>query len=147
MCVKAGFPFLFALLAVSSTGCATLFAGGPDRVLVSSDPDGASVRLDGVPVGTTPCHVDMPRGGEGVFSFELKGYEEKTLDVDKVVNGITFVNAAWILFWPMVPVSLGIDVVTGNVSKYSTDPIFVRLDEKPRAKGRRRPGDPRLSSR
>ena len=118
---------LFIGLSTLSTGCATLFASGPDPVFVSSEPLGASVKLDQVPVGVTPCQVSIQRHSEGVFIFELAGYQMETVDLDKVVNGVTFVNLAWILIWPMVPVGFAIDWASGHIGKYSTDPIVVIL--------------------
>jgi hypothetical protein len=120
---------LLALIPIGSTGCATLFAKGPDQVIISSRPVGAIVMLDGVPVGETPVQVAVPRDCQGVFTFELAGYQSRVVDVDRVVNGYTFLNFAWVVppLWPMVPVGFLIDWATGDIAKFSDDPIYVEL--------------------
>jgi hypothetical protein len=108
--------------AVSLAGCATIVAGGPDVVLVSSKPDGATVTLDGYPVGHTPCQVSVKRDSEGVFGFELPGYQKTLVDRDKVLNG-------WFLGNLLIggPIGIGVDLITHDQGKYSTDPLFVEL--------------------
>ena len=72
--------------------------------------------------------IDFVReGSDGVFVLELDGYQKAVVDRDKVVNGVFFVNAAWIVFWPAVPVAALIDLFAGNAGKYSTQPLNVEL--------------------
>jgi hypothetical protein len=123
----------------ATLGCATLFSPGPDMVPVRSNPSGATVYLDGAESGRTPCVITVPRSSEGIFKFELAGYEPVTIDRDKVVNGMTCVNLGWILVWPVVPVAYAVDLVSGDVGKYSTKPIIVEL--KP-VKGKAPPPEP-----
>lgn len=123
-------------VAWSASGCASLISPGPDFVPVTTRPTGATVSLDGVPVGKSPIIVPVPRSSAGVFTFELEGYEIATVDRDKVLNGVTFVNLAWILVWPMVPVGFGVDLIAGNAGKYSVEPIRVVLTPLPAGEGR-----------
>ncbi len=120
---------LLCVFLVMGSGCATVFAGGPDDVPIRSIPEGAMVLLDGVPVGETPVVVTLPREGKGRFSLELDGYEKRTVDVDKVVNGATFFNLVWAVppFWPVLPVAFLVDFASGDYRKYPTDPVFVEL--------------------
>lgn len=123
-------PILALVLTLMvSTGCATLFAKGPDQVTVSTRPVGAIVMLDGVPVGETPLQVAVPRDSEGVFTFELAGYQTRVVDMNKVVNGYTFFNFVWGVsaLWPMVPVAFIIDWATGDIAKFSDEPIYIEL--------------------
>ena len=41
---------------------------------------------------------------------------------------MTCLNLAWILIWPMVPLAYAVDIVSGDVGKYSTMPIVVELE-------------------
>lgn len=50
-----------AVLALASTGCATLENGTTQRIPVTSDPPGAQVLLDGRPVGVTPTQITISR--------------------------------------------------------------------------------------
>ena len=118
---------VLACCVAGTSGCATIFNPGPDLVPVSSRPEGATVRLDGVTVGKTPLILSLPRDSEGVISFEKEGYQKATVDRDKVVNGTFFVNLGWILIWPAVPISMLVDLITGNAGKYSTEPLNVEL--------------------
>jgi hypothetical protein len=117
--------FFMALAAPAVMGCATLFAPGPDMVPVYSKPSGATVYLDKLEVGKTPCVVPVSRDSEGVFSFQLAGYEPVTVDRDKVCNGITALNLLGGIY--LGPVFFIIDAIAGNLGKYSTKPIQVEL--------------------
>lgn len=112
----------FALLLM---GCATLFAPGPDLVPLTTQPPGATVKLDGVEVGKTPCIVPVARSSEGVFVFELAGFERATVDLDKVVNGAAVFNLLG--GYLTIPVFFMIDFLAGNLGKYSTEPIRIVL--------------------
>lgn len=122
---------LSACLVLGNAGCATMFSPGPDLIPVSSKPPGATVRLDGMEMGRTPMVVPVSRTSEGVFTFELSGYETKKVDRDKVVNGATFLNLGWIILWPAVPVAFLIDAATSNIGKYSVAPLRVELTPLP----------------
>lgn len=109
-------PLLFA------PGCATIVASGPDLVPVSSTPDGATVTLDGIPVGRTPMTVAFERDCDGVLRLDKPGYQVLTIDRDKVLNG-------WFLGNVLIGGLIGItiDLCTSNQGKYSTKPILVTL--------------------
>ncbi len=126
--MKTRFSLLLLTLTLpAGVGCATLFTPGPDMVPVRSAPTGATVYLDNIESGKTPCVIAVPRTSEGVFRLELAGYETVTVDRNKVVNGMTCLNLGWIFFWPMLPVAYGVDIVSGDVGKYSTKPIVAEM--------------------
>jgi hypothetical protein len=107
-----------------AAGCASIAAGGPDMVPVSSSPEGARVSLDGVPVGRTPCIIAFDRACEGVVKLELPGHATAVVDRDKVMNGWFVGNLLW--FGGAV-VAFPIDLLLHNQGKYSTAPVFVEL--------------------
>lgn len=102
--------------------CATIVSGGPVMVPVNSRPEGARVLLDGQAVGTTPTTVSFSRGCNGLLTFQLTGYEEKCVDVDKTINPWLFGN---ILIGGLIGVV--VDVVSGAAGKYPTTPVYVEL--------------------
>lgn len=110
-----------ALSAACLSGCATILAGGPDRIAVNSEPTGAIVELDGRAVGQTPTIVTIERPDDCRLTIRKAGYETVLVDRDKVVNGWLFANFAIGAIWIVV------DLATSNQGKYSEDPIFVRL--------------------
>src|SRR5690349_21019844 len=118
--LNAGVAALLAVGLLGLTGCATIVAGGPDVVLVDSKPDGATVTLDGYPVGKTPCQVSVKRDSEGIFGVEAPGYRKTLVDRDKVLNGWFIGN---ILFGGVI--GMGVDLLTHNQGKYGSDPLFV----------------------
>lgn len=54
-------------------GCATLLQSDEQRVVLSTDPPGAQVAINGVPSGTTPVEVVLKPTGAYVVSFEKPG--------------------------------------------------------------------------
>ncbi|MCB1198887.1 MAG: PEGA domain-containing protein, partial [Deltaproteobacteria bacterium] len=53
------------------------------KVSLSSDPTGASIKLNGVDVEkTTPSSLDLEVGGQYQLTFNKEGYEEKTTSID-----------------------------------------------------------------
>ncbi len=118
---------LAAVIAASATGCASIVAPGPDYIPVNSAPQGASLKLDGHAVGKTPTVVPVTRSSQGVLTFELEGFETKTVDVDRVLNGWFLGNVLWFPLWPAIPVGMAVDVAAGNAGKYPEKPIHVEL--------------------
>jgi hypothetical protein len=113
---------LAAILGATS-GCATIMAGGPDRVPVSTNPPGATVFVDNVPVGTTPMMVTLDRERSlGVIRIELPGFMPVTMVRTKSWNGWFWVN---ILCTGLI--GLVIDLATGDYKTFDDLPIQVGL--------------------
>jgi hypothetical protein len=118
---------LVALGAASSTGCATIMAGGPDQVQVQSSVPGASVYVDDRLVGQTPMIVTLDREhGQGRIRVEAPGYQPVMVQRTKSING-------W--FWANIclggVIGMVIDVATGNIKSYDTAPLNVALTPVP----------------
>jgi PEGA domain len=69
-----------ALAAVSivtavSTGCATITAPRTERVAVHSYPEGAEVRVVGVPQGNTPTSVEVEKRFPPTIQVSMTGYQ------------------------------------------------------------------------
>ena len=61
---------------LASAGCATMANGTTQRIRVTSDPPGASVFLDGRPVGTTPTQITASRRNrEPIIEIEKEGFQ------------------------------------------------------------------------
>lgn len=115
-----------AFVQIISSGCATILQPGPDKVMVSSEPSGARVYLDGQPWGTTPMMLAIPRDSEGVIKVEKAGYEPWMVDRDKVVAGWVFLD----LF--TYGIGFIVDFVTHNQGKYKEEPVHAVLTEAPK---------------
>ena len=55
--------------------CFLVSCGGPSRIQIGSDPDGALVTLNGVEKGRTPIAVQEKFRGTADLLLELEGYE------------------------------------------------------------------------
>ena len=82
---------LFAA-ALTATGCATMVNGRHQEVLVLSEPSGASIRLNGADVGSTPTTVRMRRRGVAVLVIDKVGYTAARISVSKRESGWMFGN-------------------------------------------------------
>lgn len=104
-------------------GCATLFTGTYDEVVIRSEPEGARVFIDGLEEGRTPAYLDIKRPGIGDTEVELRleGYEPQTFVLRKEFNAVSAINLTCLLCW-------AIDVATGAVTKYKPLGYDVDLD-------------------
>ena len=105
------------------SGCATIMAGGPDHVPVSTNPPGATVFVDNMPVGTTPMMVTLNREtSSGMIRLEMAGFQPVTVVRAKGING-------W--FWANLctggVIGIVVDLVTGDIKSFDDTPIAVGL--------------------
>lgn len=119
--MKRAAPLLFVL----ASGCASVFAPGPDYVAVSTRPPGARVYLDDVYLGRSPLMAQVSRRSKGIFKLELEGYDPKMIDRNKRLNPVTLVNA--LFFIPFVGLGFVSDATSGDIGKYSSEPLRVEL--------------------
>lgn len=116
-------PLVVLLTAILSSGCATLFAGGPDRFPVYTNPPGASVYVNGQLVGQTPTVVTLNRDRGGQIQIYLPGFQPVVMMREKGINGWFFANILWV--YAVLPVI--IDLVTGNWQHFDDEPIAIGL--------------------
>ena len=114
---------LLVVLLCAVGGCATIMAGGPDRVPVSTNPPGASVFVDGVLVGQTPLMLTLDRNrSNGQIRIEMPGFAPVILTRTKDING-------W--FWANLClggiVGIIVDLITGDVKRFDDTPIAIGL--------------------
>jgi len=65
---------LLTAAAVMVSGCATIINGRTERVEIASDPPGATAKVDGIPIGTTPTSIDLKRDNPHSVTIEKDGY-------------------------------------------------------------------------
>ena len=116
---------MIAFTAFVFTSCATILSGTSDEIRFDSDPEGASIMLDGLKLGKTPATVTIKRPGFGnkEITLKLDGYEDRTFMLQKGFNTMAICNLA---SWP----GWVIDIVTGTIMKYSKTNYSVDLDPK-----------------
>jgi len=114
--------FVAVLAIITMSSCATILQPGPDRIPVRSEPDGAQVLLNGMPVGATPMVVSVNRSDNCSIEIKKDGYQTVTLDRGKVVSGWVFGN---IIVGGLFGV--GVDLITNNQGHYPSDPVYTKL--------------------
>jgi hypothetical protein len=120
---------LLALQLVSlSTGCATVFHGSNEKVRFTSDPDGATVYLDGENAGKTPFESQIDSRHNHTVEFKKEGYDSRNLSLQSsagagwVVLDVVFL----LLFVPLI-----VDASTGNWGMLDKDHVAAHLDAMP----------------
>ena len=110
---------LSVLLILFVTGCATLFAGS-STVPVVTNPPGAFVYVNGVPVGQTPTAINLEPDRPGNIQIYLPGFQPVQMWRQKSITGWFWVN---ILVWP----GFFVDLATGKYNKYDDTGIAIGL--------------------
>ena len=114
--------FIILLIPVIFNSCATITKDDSQPVSFSSEPQGAEVSLNNIPVGTTPTTVMVKRKfGKTRVTYAKEGYETQTFPLDKSVAAMTFGN---IIFGGFI--GAGVDVATGKATNYQ-DSVHVKL--------------------
>lgn len=95
-------------------GCATILNGDHQPVSFSSEPENATVKVDGVAMGKTPCVIPVARkGGDKFIEFELNGFKTVIVELDNHIAAAGFGN---IIFGGIIGV--GIDAASGRAGSY-----------------------------
>jgi hypothetical protein len=98
---------LFAAASVIADGCATIVNDSTQRVEIVSDPPGATTKVGGIPIGTTPTSIDLKRGEPHSVTIEKDGYATAKQSIAQGTSG-----------WIAVNILIG--GLTGLIVDYST---------------------------
>lgn len=93
--LKSIITISFASTLLLLTGCATIFKGTDQVLTITSDPDGATVRIDGKPVGVTPLSTKVKKNSVDSIMIEKEGFRTETMPLDKKFDGITLLSTFW----------------------------------------------------
>ncbi len=113
------------MLALASSGCATLFSGTSEDVAFTSHPPGAQVLIDGEDIGRTPLtyRVDRSTFRRSEVTLRMAGYRSEAFPLRRSLNSTALFNCTSILSW-------GTDALTGAMMEYSPNKYFVELTPK-----------------
>lgn len=112
-----------SILAISASGCASLFGENNRQITVKSQPSGANVYIDGVNYGTTPAIVTLPTyvwNGQSIV-VKKDGYQDTGVLINSKFQNVGLLN---ILFWP----GFLIDAATGNTMKIDPSKLNVEVN-------------------
>jgi hypothetical protein len=127
---------VLASMMVFTQGCASIVAGGPSKVQITSDPSGAMFTIynkkhDAIKSGTTPAQVKLKKGA-GYFSpakytvkFEQAGYRPLDVQTDATICGWYWGN---FLFGGLIGF-LAVDPLTGAM--WTIDDVHANMEAAP----------------
>jgi len=102
-------------------GSATIFNGSTETVEFTSNPSGATVKVNGFPTCKTPCKAELKRGSAVTnITIEKEGYE------DSYLQAPTHFGAGWFIldiFWDLGTT----DAITGSWYEYDKNKYFIEL--------------------
>ncbi len=112
-----------ALASFFAVGCATVTRSkSDDQLFVESNPQGASVFVNGVFGGITPQLVDMPRDRTISVLCKLQGYQDSSTTVHRETAPATAFDG---------PVFAVIDTISGAAYRLQRHTLFVELSSLP----------------
>ncbi len=109
-------------LVLFASSCATLFAGNTKEIMVTSNPPGAYVTLNGQAAGVTPTRVTVDNHEKMVVGVQMQGYQPAGCYMN---TSISFVWVVLDVIWALVP--LLVDAVTGNWYELEGDVCTIHL--------------------
>ncbi len=83
---------LLGAAACALGGCATVVNGTSQEYVISSTPEGATVRFTNGQTCTTPCTLEMRRKDDQRADFTLAGHQSEYVLVQSRLGGSTFGN-------------------------------------------------------
>ena len=101
------------------TGCASVFKGTDQVLAFSSEPEGATVRIDGKAVGQTPLSAKVKKSSVDSITIEKDGFKTETMAPEKKFDNIAFLN----VFWDLSTT----DLITGAAYEYQPSNFHFKL--------------------
>lgn len=109
-------------IILSIAGCATIMKGSSQNVKISSSPEGAQIKINGIPIGTSPMIVKLSTENEYQVSLELDNYLPYSIKITKSVSGWAWGN----IFLGGI-IGLIVDISTGAIYKLDKEQINAEL--------------------
>lgn len=106
-----------------ASGCATIIDGTTQTVSFHSNPEGATVRVNGTTLGVTPLAFDLKKSKYNQVTFSKDGYKTLELPLESHLDGWFWGN---IVFGGLVGSTT--DGVSGAVNEYSPGQYMVSLE-------------------
>lgn len=112
---------LFMLIA----GCASLFSGIEQEMTFKSDPEGATVYVDGLEKGKTPLVVKLRKDEYKNVTFKKIGYRDEVVTLHSKLDPIGLLNL-------IVITGFTTDALTGAMFEYAPGQYLVKLEKEHR---------------
>lgn len=83
---------LIAASLLSTAACATIMQGSEQEISVDSTPAGASISVDGQPMGTTPAVLRLARRDTHTLRLDLPGYAPYEMELTRKLSNWVWGN-------------------------------------------------------
>ncbi|HEX4046854.1 MAG TPA: PEGA domain-containing protein [Elusimicrobiota bacterium] len=113
---------LIAAALLGASGCATIVKGTTQDMTFHSNPEGASVSVDGKTLGRTPLTYPLKKDAYDSVTFEKDGYETLMMPLGHPISGWFWGN---IIFGGLVGSTT--DGISGAALEYSPGQFMVTL--------------------
>jgi len=104
------------------SSCATLFTGTTEQITIDSNVKKATIKFDGIKMGSTPFTSKVKKSFDGVVTVLSDGYEDERFQFQRSFNAISILNLTNILGW-------GIDFLTGAMNKFDMKGYQIDLEK------------------
>ena len=112
-------------LVFFACGCATIVNGTSQKIKVSSNPSGATVKVDDKSAYITPARIRLERRRDHVLVFMKDGYEIQAVKLTHVLSEVVVGNT--LLGGPL---GWAFDACAGTQYKLLPDPVHVELKQR-----------------
>lgn len=120
---RAWAPLL--ILALTLSGCATIFSGGPDSVNFGSKPEGAEVLVNGQSMGSTPVTLRLEPSKTYMITYRKEGFGDATVVLS------THVQPGFVVLDVLAGImGVAIDAATGDWRAFDQGEYYVELKSK-----------------
>ncbi len=117
--------FLLAIALLTMTSCATMLNGSTETISIDSQPQGATVKINGFVRGKTPLRVYLENDSSYTVELEMEGYfPAQAIIKNKVGAGWVILDAfVWGLLGPLV------DACTGDWYELQPKALMIPLQQ------------------
>lgn len=108
------------------TSCGTMFGQNGGDMMITSEPTGARIALDGANLGRTPQQIHVKQSAKGRVTVTLEGYAAMTRKISTTFNGPVLLN---VFLGYLGLVGIGIDAMSGNVTNWDESTMHFSLQK------------------
>lgn len=112
--------FIFSLVITQLSGCASVLKGVEQKMIFKSDPEGATVFVDGLKKGQTPLTVKLRKDEYKRVTLKKKGYQDHVILLQKRFDKIGLINI-------VLPTGFTTDASTGAMFAYVPGSFYINL--------------------
>ena len=113
---------LSCIVVMNVSGCATIINGTSQKIQATSNPPGATVKVDDANSYITPVKLRLERRRDHVLTFTKDGYKSQTVPMIHVISEAVIGNT--LLGGPLGWV---FDIFAGTQYKLMPNPVHVEL--------------------